>query len=1002
MSSSSLHGLEDLELRRHFAASIPVAINFNDEALSDDHFAYAVAESKKLGVTSVRIWLSIKNYDDRPTAWDTDPMPGAVDLNGQLLRGGYARTINRLFELKHLGFNVMVAVSPDKGIVPSSPDKMTGFMQSLVNATQTPTGTERVRDVVDTWEIGNEVESTNYWADSAAGATVGIKSYVDKLLLPASSVLHSGATWEKVVSAGPAWNPDDLNTLLSYLQSKGQLSAIDYAGYHPYGSFNPDDPASNQQATRILAAKSYADSYGMKMMATEWNVRGFGTDGANDATWARAMDANYRNYILPNFEAAYYFCLVNNWAGRGGTTSARPGGVLEHTGYVPVTPSSDPDLLSDYFASTLVETDPFLSTFNSWQYGTISGTVTKPAVGGNRIFIDLNNNAAFDYSEPSALTDGLGNYTLKYTDANVPVGNYTVRIAGSRDGDPAYALSRAVSLRPLSSTLVNFDLTVAPGFATPIAVPVGSISGVIWNDVNGDGVLADGERDAGAMNVYLDLNNDGARSASEPVATSAWDTGAFSLSFPAALVGPSFYRLRVEGAAGPQTATPLVRMSLANQQIGYAVGLRLAAPPPRVRGSISGVAFSDANANGIQDIGELPLANRIVYLDANNNGTREASEYGLLTNSLGAYQFRTLPAGAYTIRLVPTTGETWSPAQTFPQRTLATDERVGGINLALLPADAPASIAGIYFNDLNGNGTREAGEDPFYNKELFVDANDNGLLDTGETSVFTALDGTFAFTGLKPGTYRIRRILPLGWQFTTAPLTITVGAGQNVAGLLMGAQQLVPQTGSISGYAFYDDNFDGVQNGTELRAAGKTIYLDLNGNNVLETGEKNVVTDANGWWSFSGLLAGDYHVRRVMLAGYTYSTPSIDLTLASGQSLSGYAIGSKLIPTTTSTASVKGYAFNDTNKNGKLDTGETRASGKTVFLDLNANNKLDTGEKSVLTDTQGNWSFLNLAAGTYHVRRVFPTGYTYSTKFIDLTLTAGQAVTSQVIGSKLA
>jgi hypothetical protein len=100
------------------------------------------------------------------------------------------------------------------------------------------------------------------------------------------------------------------------------------------------------------------------------------------------------------------------------------------------------------------------------------------------------------------------------------------------------------------------------------------------------------------------------------------------------------------------------------------------------------------------------------------------------------------------------------------------------------------------------------------------------------------------------------------------------------------------------------------------------------------------------------------------------------------------------------TGSISGFVFNDNNKNGAFDTGDQKTSGKTVFLDTNNNGKLDSGEKSVVSDVNGNWSFSGLSVGTYHVRRVFPSGYTYSTTLIDLTLNAGDNDTGLIIGSK--
>ncbi|MGN6505232.1 MAG: SdrD B-like domain-containing protein, partial [Tepidisphaeraceae bacterium] len=100
------------------------------------------------------------------------------------------------------------------------------------------------------------------------------------------------------------------------------------------------------------------------------------------------------------------------------------------------------------------------------------------------------------------------------------------------------------------------------------------------------------------------------------------------------------------------------------------------------------------------------------------------------------------------------------------------------------------------------------------------------------------------------------------------------------------------------------------------------------------------------------------------------------------------------------TGSIQGRVFGDTNADGHLDAGEIGAAGKVVFLDTNNNGHLDAGETSTTTDSTGNFSFTGLSAGTYHVRRVFPSGYTYSTTLINEVLTDGEHATGLLIGSK--
>ena len=106
-------------------------------------------------------------------------------------------------------------------------------------------------------------------------------------------------------------------------------------------------------------------------------------------------------------------------------------------------------------------------------------------------------------------------------------------------------------------------------------------------------------------------------------------------------------------------------------------------------------------------------------------------------------------------------------------------------------------------------------------------------------------------------------------------------------------------------------------------------------------------------------------------------------------------------PASKNTASLTGVAFNDSNKNGKYDKGDSLAAGKTIWLDLDNDGIKDANEPSTVTDAQGKYSFKNLAAGTYHVRRVFSAGYVESTPAHYITLATGQASAGTYIGSKL-
>ena len=101
-------------------------------------------------------------------------------------------------------------------------------------------------------------------------------------------------------------------------------------------------------------------------------------------------------------------------------------------------------------------------------------------------------------------------------------------------------------------------------------------------------------------------------------------------------------------------------------------------------------------------------------------------------------------------------------------------------------------------------------------------------------------------------------------------------------------------------------------------------------------------------------------------------------------------------------ASVSGTVFNDANSDGILDNGETGLAGVKVYLDINNNGVFDAADYYVITDTHGNYTFANLAAGTYSIREVLPAG-SHSTAptggVFTLNFAAGQDVIGQNFGN---
>ncbi len=85
--------------------------------------------------------------------------------------------------------------------------------------------------------------------------------------------------------------------------------------------------------------------------------------------------------------------------------------------------------------------------------------------------------------------------------------------------------------------------------------------------------------------------------------------------------------------------------------------------PRRLLAAISGNVFLDTNNSFVQEPGEVGAASRLVYIDSNDNGLRDAGEPFRIADANGVYAFTGLDAGTYALRQEIPGGS----SQTFPR-----------------------------------------------------------------------------------------------------------------------------------------------------------------------------------------------------------------------------------------------------------------------------------------------------------------------------------------------
>jgi uncharacterized protein (DUF2141 family) len=105
-------------------------------------------------------------------------------------------------------------------------------------------------------------------------------------------------------------------------------------------------------------------------------------------------------------------------------------------------------------------------------------------------------------------------------------------------------------------------------------------------------------------------------------------------------------------------------------------------------------------------------------------------------------------------------------------------------------------------------------------------------------------------------------------------------------------------------------------------------------------------------------------------------------------------------------ASIFGTVFNDTNGNGKQDSGDLGIPGVTVYIDSTNAGVFKSGDPQATTNSSGNYSFIGLVAGTYIVRQLLPGGdkQTLPTNGLGnhVTLSTGQTATGANFGDQKA
>ena len=317
------------------------------------------------------------------------------------------------------------------------------------------------------------------------------------------------------------------------------------------------------------------------------------------------------------------------------------------------------------------------------------------------------------------------------------------------------------------------------------------------------------------------------------------------------------------------------------------------APPPPAAGAVSGVVYSDLNADGQAQRGEPGIAGVRVFVDLDRDGLKGRHEPFARTDADGVYVIRDVPAGKYRIAQTGF-GAEWSLTTPASVAVRVPAGRSGVAHFGnhrevrpLPPVVVPTGIvSGVVFEDANADGVMQVGERVLAGHRVWLDLNGDGNLDRREPFARTDANGLYVIPNVPAGRYLVSHTgLGGDWRETT-PAAVRTVVRPGLTGVAHFGTYEATADASVSGRVFADADRNGRFDPGEGGLGGFRLYLDENDNGVFDRGETGVRTGADGRFRLSGLAAGR-HVLRQTLVGFPYSPTTatrVELDLTAGES----------------------------------------------------------------------------------------------------------------------
>lgn len=538
-------------------------------------------------------------------------------------------------------------------------------------------------------------------------------------------------------------------------------------------------------------------------------------------------------------------------------------------------------------------------------------------------------------------------------------------------------------------------------------VRLSSLTGMVWEDQNADGIRQNEERTLTGVTVHL-MNGAG-RSILLSTETDA--NGAFAFEH----LKPGDYKLRVDApdhyvfsGAAQNSVLPLESKQ---EGRGYSASFELLGGVNvenilfglLTQGKISGQIWQDKDYDGLMDEEEEGLRGASITLLGDN---REVLQTVQSVRS-GSYSFDNLMPGSYTLRIELPEGYVYTldgkDSVTLRSNDVISEFNVGQLRMGEtiehinIGALNPVQVGGVVWYDQDNDGRRANADSGISGTRAvltMLSGADAGM--TFETK--TNEDGSYRFENVMPGQARIGFTLPDNHAFaiqaegtyrvSRVPQTdasyaetesFDLVSGENMANMDIGAVTV----GKIKGKVWEDSQYDGTCGWMEGGVSGTQIDLiDLSTGKTV----RSAISDEKGEYVLDFVREGEYKLavnlpngmiftregESVISGMDTHYGETEQLTVAMGENLEGLQIGS-ITP-----AGISGRMIIDENsstsgtQNGLPGAVVTLMQGGTVVA-------------TTKTDSNGQFDLSNLRPGTYRIRMALPSDTLFA-QHVDLEL----------------